>query len=118
MPIYEFECKEGHVSERFLKIEDTLRFISCDTCQKGAQRIISRPTIHPDIEEYMDENLVPEGSVEGAQLVKSRKHKAELMKQQGLREVEPSYEAKARRHRNTMTFDGGKERTTSHEPSG
>lgn len=105
MPIYEFECKEGHVSERYLKATDTTRFVQCDTCDKGAQRIISRPNVRPDIPDHIDENLVDDHDTSGGYLVKGRAHKRERLKELGLHEVEPSYETKAKRSKGTLTFD-------------
>ena len=39
MPVYEFECEEGHVTEDLVKM-DTHK-ITCPLCRKPAKKIIS-----------------------------------------------------------------------------
>lgn len=42
MPIYEFQCVHGHITEKTLSISDDTREISCYECRNLATRIISR----------------------------------------------------------------------------
>jgi len=42
MPIYEFECPEGTVTERFVRIGTEV--IECPVCKKKAQKIMSSCT--------------------------------------------------------------------------
>jgi putative FmdB family regulatory protein len=39
MPIYEFECSKGTVTERFVKLDT--KTIECPKCHKKARKIIS-----------------------------------------------------------------------------
>lgn len=45
MPIYEYECKAGHVSEALASSDDAPRNLPCDTCGENATRIISAPAV-------------------------------------------------------------------------
>jgi putative FmdB family regulatory protein len=40
MPIYEFECPNGNITEKFVKIGTTE--IKCPKCHRKAKKIISR----------------------------------------------------------------------------
>ena len=103
MPLYEYECKEGHVSMILASIDDRPRTVSCDGCDGRATRIISRPTIFGSGEEYMDENLAEYGSSEGF-VVKSRAHKRQRLKDLGLVERDPTYISKQRQRTGKLTF--------------
>ena len=48
MPIYEYSCKAGHVTERLLSMNTAIETIACPACGKPAERIISLPTIFSD----------------------------------------------------------------------
>lgn len=51
-------------------------------------RVIVRPNVNPDYEWHEDPHLVPAGSPpEAKTLVKSRRHKKELLKQLGLAQL-------------------------------
>lgn len=43
MPVYEFKCEEGHITEHILPWSeaDTSRRCDCEQCGKPAERIIS-----------------------------------------------------------------------------
>ena len=47
MPIYEYQCPEGHVSERIRKHKDCDLSVVCH-CGKDTNRIVSRPHCVPD----------------------------------------------------------------------
>jgi putative FmdB family regulatory protein len=42
MPVYEFECPAGRVTERLVKVGT--KFIQCPHCRKRAHKIMSRCT--------------------------------------------------------------------------
>lgn len=45
MPIYEFKCSDGHLSERQLPMSSEQREIDCPTCGDTAKRMISAPSV-------------------------------------------------------------------------
>lgn len=54
MPIYEFECKEGHITSELVKLgTETTK---CKTCGAVAKKILSVPA-EPIIEGYSYKNL-------------------------------------------------------------
>lgn len=82
MPRYEFECPEGHITEKLMRISDSdIKMVTCRVCGRGARKIISGAADVKDFSPYWDDNLSP-----GAEpvLVTSRRHKQELLKAQGL----------------------------------
>ena len=42
MPVYEYECKEGHYHEKTLSLEHFQPSTSCPTCGDVAQRVITK----------------------------------------------------------------------------
>jgi len=91
MPIYEFECKAcGFVFDHICKMNEKPEFMQCPNCPFMGRSIISRPAaIKPDWDEYIDENIGPEPT-----LVRGRGHRRELMKREGLEEVDMSPQRK------------------------
>ena len=99
MPIYDFKCKDGHISEELMSIHRAAKSIQCHTCGKKAKRIISN--INTDLvenvrySEAMGVNVeqIPEamrtfpGSEyhpeTGALKITSRKDKLAKMKERG-----------------------------------
>ena len=80
MPRYDFQCSScGKVQEQFAHIDDTTFVCSCGAMMT---RIFSPPIYKPilDIEPYWDENIAPQPI-----LVQSRKHKEQLLKENGLK---------------------------------
>lgn len=52
--IYQYQCQQGHTSERFRKIDNRHDPVSCDICHEPMQLIISRTAKQPDgIYSYM-----------------------------------------------------------------
>jgi len=79
MPRYDYHCPScDKTEERFERMGDTL--VEC-TCGNGLMvRQFSPPmAIHCDLEPYFDENLGAGGA-----WVKSKQHKRQLLKQEGL----------------------------------
>lgn len=82
MPRYDFECPDGHVTEKIMKISDSgIKYVTCKVCRKLAKKVIGGVANVKDFEPYWDENLSPGW---GPVYVKSRRHKAELLRKQGL----------------------------------
>ncbi len=42
MPVYEFECPNGHLIDKIVALRDLgdMRFISCDTCGKEGRGLV------------------------------------------------------------------------------
>ena len=83
MPIYAYFCDCGEKTEEYRKIDERHRAPACN-CGQMMNRGIERSNINPDLEPYLDENLVPQHSSEPGTWVKSRQHKRELLKDLGL----------------------------------
>lgn len=84
MPRYEFECPDGHITEKIMKVSDSdIKVVACAQCRKAAKKIISGAADVKDFRSYWDENLNPGP---GPVFVKSRRHKRELLRAQGLEE--------------------------------
>lgn len=45
MPIYEFQCQDGHLSEHLLPISSQARNLPCTQCGSEAKRLISAPAV-------------------------------------------------------------------------
>lgn len=41
MPIYEYECKDGHKTEGFFPINKRRKFVMCKMCKKIARRAVA-----------------------------------------------------------------------------
>jgi putative FmdB family regulatory protein len=67
--IYEFQCVNGHITEKFCSFED--KQITCPVCESSASRIISAPSIAL-------EGI--SGSFPGAAMKWERKHTEHLTK--------------------------------------
>jgi putative FmdB family regulatory protein len=76
VPIYEYECKGGHLNERFAKMTDhhPLR-VRCSVCGGHARRIVSHTNIQPVMHEYLDRGM--------GKVIKGRTHLREVQKQLG-----------------------------------
>lgn len=54
MPFYEYQCGEGHISERFAVYARRPKTVTCDRCGSRARPIISAPHVEPDgVHSYM-----------------------------------------------------------------
>lgn len=91
MPLYEFECAAcGEITEKVFTIQECLDMCLCDNCGHVAVKVISKPaTIKPQWDEYFDENVSPNGTI-----IRGRRHRKELMKQQGLEDKPLDHTAK------------------------
>jgi putative FmdB family regulatory protein len=45
MALYEYRCREGHISEVFHPMGENPA-VSCETCEAPAERVLSTPMIH------------------------------------------------------------------------
>lgn len=45
MPIYEYECKNGHRIEMFHRVGEEAFLIMCPICKESAKKIVSAPEI-------------------------------------------------------------------------
>lgn len=79
MPTYDFSCQScGKTEERVTRIDDQMVVCSCGALMT---KLFSPPrAIICDIEPYWDENITPEPI-----LVQSRRHKEQLLKENGLK---------------------------------
>lgn len=41
MGIYEYQCEDGHTSERFVPLSERPDAVVCDTCKKPAEFVLS-----------------------------------------------------------------------------
>lgn len=80
MPLYDYRCKSGHVSEAFAPLANYRDPILC-SCGLQADRVISRPKIIKDIEGY-------ECPITGKWIGSRRAHRENLA-QHGCRVMEP-----------------------------
>lgn len=87
MPIYSFECSQGHVTDEYFPTRDRrAKLVSCGTCGKKAPyswqaTILGRSVfVIPDFPEHYNISL---GCV-----VKNRKHRQQIMKERGLQDYE------------------------------
>ena len=86
MPIYDYHCANcGDLQDIWAKI-DEMELI-CPGCAMSMTRLISPARIICDIEPYFDENLADVKTCPQGQWVKSRQHRKDIMKEQGLREI-------------------------------
>jgi putative FmdB family regulatory protein len=85
MPLYDYDCQGcGEQKDVWAEIEEVA--LSCPHCGYPMERLISPTSIIPDIEPYVDEHMNEPGSTENV-VVKSRRHKRQLLKDRGLVEV-------------------------------
>ncbi len=82
MPIYEYECRMQHLTEKIFKITDFPEEIKCPICMNAAQKIISSPVNrkiggYPYVEENLGDHPI---------LVESPEHRKKLMKEAGVSE--------------------------------
>jgi hypothetical protein len=88
VPIFEFECRRGHVSEDlFLTSAGAPRSIRCPKCRHRATRIVSRPAApNGDVEK----NQVPAHfNPAFGEVVKDRKHMKVLQEKHGTQDWRP-----------------------------
>jgi putative FmdB family regulatory protein len=84
MPTYNYECKDcGKGVEAVRGIADRN---NCPRCECGGEtfKVVSRPNVNPDYEPYLDDNIMPHQSTGEGVWVKSRRHREEIMKRNGL----------------------------------
>lgn len=78
MPLYDYQCpKCGEVQNVWAKMDDTT--IKHDACGHWMRRLISATYINPDIQPYLEEN-----AGHTPVLIKSRRHRTQVLKELGL----------------------------------
>ena len=96
MPLYDWQCEDGHVHEIPFRMADKPRDTPGPTCGKPAVSIITAPVIQGWDGDYFDENLVPSGSTSAGTVVTSRRQRERLMKEYNLCARQPSEKARDR----------------------
>jgi putative FmdB family regulatory protein len=76
MPLYVYECRCGKRAEEFRSVAERNDAPKC--CGKPMQKQLGGHRVIGDVEPYYDENLEAP--------VKSRQHRAQLMKERGVYE--------------------------------
>ena len=81
MPRYDFRCEScGAADERVLPLARYEDPQECKLCNGYMRRLISAPSVSPDWEPYLEENLGHEPV-----MVQSRQHYQSLLQDRGLR---------------------------------
>lgn len=80
MPLYDFACEQGHVTEKYFGMND-VKSAECSTCGGPTRRIFSRAAVVDDFPEHYNVSM---GCV-----VKNRKHHRALQKELGCHDYEP-----------------------------
>lgn len=77
--IYQYLCEDcGVTKEEFRKVDDRNNLPTCDLCNVPMPKLIGGHNVAPDLHPYYDENLQVG--------IKSRKHREQVMKSQGVSE--------------------------------
>lgn len=87
MPIYEYECKEGHKTEEFFPINKRRKFVACKTCKKIANRAITRHIAFESEPRWINEDVrgsLQDLSVPGTIPITSRRQLDEHLKRNNL----------------------------------
>lgn len=80
MPIYDYKCSDCDLEqERYEKIDALEVRCSCGGVMR--RKITTRYAVHGDVKPYIDENIA-----KNPVLVKNRRHREQLMKENGLSE--------------------------------
>ena len=98
MPMYVFECPDGHQSESVFSIDNRPATVSCD-CGKRARRVIAPHIVH-GFEEHLDENLTDKGGTQPFH-AKSRAQRKRRLRELNLEERDPSM-AKREKYKGTI----------------
>lgn len=83
MPLYEYQCGDGHVTEKFFPItaETRPQSVRCATCPRRANRVYSLAGVVPDFPEHFNWSF--------GCIVKNRAHHKALQKKHGVQDWEP-----------------------------
>lgn len=83
MPIYTSRCVScGHEQDYFSSVVLRNEAPACERCSAAMEKIISCYSVIGDLEPYIDENIASQPT-----LVKSKKHRRQLMKANGVSEI-------------------------------
>lgn len=127
MPAYDYECEQGHTTERIFSVSEKPFEIRCPVCKQAAPQIITyAPALHtldtwvrdchdPMVQRthqsgvgYLDPNLGFDKATGKHTLIKSKKHREQLMKEAGVYEKPPTdvqKEVKRDRERKPVYFN-------------
>ena len=113
MPAYDYECEQGHTTERIFSVAEKPFEIRCPVCKQAAPQIITyAPALHtldtfvrecddPVVKRthqsgvgYIDPNLGFDRKTGKYTPITSKKQRDKMMKEAGLYEKEPSDLAK------------------------
>lgn len=86
MPLYDFQCKNGHVTEKFYRMKDARpRSVRCGSCQSRASRIYSRAAVQDDFPEHYNWSI--------GEVVRNRAHLKQIQRDRGLQDWQPVKES-------------------------
>lgn len=82
MPLYEYQCGDGHVTEKFFPItaETRPKSVRCGTCPRLAKRVYSLAGVVPDFPEHYNWSF--------GCIVKNRAHHKELQRKHNVHDWE------------------------------
>jgi len=89
MPIYEYQCRNGHVKDVFIggnPFSEGFRrpnHVPCDRCSLKSRRVLEpvRVNVSGGFVPYLSEHIDPKGK---PVWIKSKRHKLELLRKHGL----------------------------------
>ena len=81
MPLYDYQCDNGHTTEIFAGMnDDRPKVLRCETCGCGAHRVFSTPVVVDDFPEHFNVSI--------GEVVKNRAHLKRIQKERGLQDYE------------------------------
>lgn len=81
MPRYDYECPDGHVTEKVRPMRGPHpKTVRCGSCRRMAKRVFSRPAVLDDFPEHYNWSM--------GCIVKNRKHHRQIQKEKGLQDWE------------------------------
>lgn len=94
MPLYDYKCKDGHLTEGWNKVADRHDSPLCDVCKGETELTISSPSnVNPDIEPFQctgfDHDMQETAKTRTPRYFRSRKHMNDELKARGLSIANP-----------------------------
>lgn len=87
MPIYEYECLDGHITEKFAVIAERNQSVHCKVCLKKTKRIFSKYSALNTRPKWINDSVrgaLQDLSVPGTIPIKTRKQYNEHLKKNNL----------------------------------
>jgi putative FmdB family regulatory protein len=82
MPLYDFACEKGHVTEEFFTMKGPRpKTVKCGVCRMEAHRVYSAPVVVDDFPEHFNISV--------GEVVKNRAHMRRIQKERGLKDYDP-----------------------------